>query len=156
MKKIIQILILLLSINISSAQLPIKFKVDKQSMSTPMTPIYDIFFGASYHTRPVNISFDGEILNMFYDNGSTFKKLNLILIDKNDFRDDGVVEYERFIYVDKNNMSDTIIHEIGYLVGYTKIILPTKSKSGEYVGYTSYTEYNEKYKKDMVEYLTYN
>lgn len=150
MKKCITVLLILfLGLKIN-AQSPIKFRVDKQAMSSPMTPTDEIFFGSSYNIKPVNVNFDGEILIITYDNGSIFKQMNLSLVNQKDFSD-----YERYFYIDPKMPSDTIIYESGYMIGYVKIILPTKRESDDYYGYTSYTDYNIKYKKDP-NYLTQN
>ena len=98
----------------------------------------------------INVNFDGEILIITYDNGSIFKQMNLSLVNQKDFSD-----YERYFYIDPKMPSDTIIYESGYMIGYVKIILPAKRESDDYYGYTSYTDYNIKYKKDP-NYLTQN
>ncbi len=53
------------------AKLPVEFRVEKQALSTPMTDIDEVFFSNYFLTKPVNVKFDGTVLNLFFDNGST-------------------------------------------------------------------------------------
>lgn len=134
-KSLLFILFAIITINVNS-QLPIKFRVDEQSMSTPMSSVEDIFFSHYYYTKPVNINFNGNILNMYYDNNYSFYKNNLIKVGE-----DISTSQEKYYFVPNNNNSDTIIYIVDYEVKYVQFILPTKKPNGEYIGYTSYRKF---------------
>jgi hypothetical protein len=120
---------------------PVKFRVEKQAMSTPMTEIDDVFFMSYYYTKPVNVEFDGKMLNMYYDNGRTFTKRELTEIDRYSEMEDQNLAMETIIYVDNNNPSDTIMFVVDFNVSYMQVALPTQNASGEYIGYTSYRQF---------------
>jgi hypothetical protein len=120
---------------------PVEFRVDKQSMSTPMTDLDEVIFLRSYYTRPVNIIFEGTHLNMFYDNGETFAKKNLTVVDHEMEYEDNKLALERYIYTDDKNSTDKILFVVDYNVGYVQVILPTKNSKGENIGYTSYRQF---------------
>lgn len=144
-------IILLLFINLNCvAQLSVKFRTEKQSMSTPMTTIEDVEFGSKYYTKPINIFLDFNNIKMTYDNDNIFFNSNIILVNKSQYEEDNIIVYDRYLFVVENNPADTIIFEIGYMVGYVSVALPTKNKLNEYVGYTLYTEYNEKFKDNII------
>lgn len=144
-------IILLLFINLNCvAQLSVKFRTEKQSMSTPMTTIEDVEFGSKYYTKPINIFLDFNNIKMTYDNDNIFFNSNIILVNKSQYEEDNIIVYDRYLFVVENNPVDTIIFEIGYMVGYVSVALPTKNKLNEYVGYTLYTEYNEKFKDNII------
>lgn len=120
---------------------PVKFRVEKQSMSTPMSPLDEIFFNRSYYSRPVTVEFDGNLLCMYYDNGATFAKKQVTKIDvEQEFEDDNLI-LEKFFYVDNSNVKDTIMFVVDYDVSYIQMILPTKGKTDNYFGYTSYRKF---------------
>ena len=137
--KLIVLFVTVLSLNgYAQVQLPVKYRVENQSMSTPMTNLEDIFFDSPYSTRPVNVQFDGSLLNMTYDNGSSFAKINVTKVRTEREVEDGVIVAERNIYVDNTNVSDTLLFVVDYNVGYFQMIVPTKNSKGDYWGYTSY------------------
>lgn len=138
------IIIAILAIGVKTnaqVKFPVEFRVEKQSMSTPMTDLDDIVFVRPYFTRPVNIKFDGTHLNMFYDNNETFTKKNLTQVDHEMEYENSVLALERYIYTDDKNPSDNILFVVDYNVGYVQIILTTKNSKGENVGYTSYQHF---------------
>ena len=136
------ILSFFLNINgFSQVQLPIEYRIEKQSMSTPMSVVEDIFFTSSYYTRPVNVKFDGAVLNLVYDNGATFTKRNVTKVNHEKEFEHAALSLETYYYTDNNNLSDTILMVIDYQVGYIQMILPTKNSKGEYIGYTSYRKF---------------
>jgi hypothetical protein len=134
----------------SQAKMPIKFRVEKQSMSTPMSSLEEMFLGNSYYTKPVNIKFDGSILNMYYDNGATFAKKNVTEVKRNAEYEDGAVILERILYTDNDNVSDTISFIVDHYVGYVQLVLPTKNSKSEYIGYTSYRNFDKNLIKENV------
>lgn len=125
----------------SQVKLPIEYRVEKQSMSTPMTLLEDVIFVNPYFMRPVNIKFDGSQLNMYFDNGATFTKKNVTKVDSEVEYDDDAISVVRDFYTDNSNVSDTILFVVDYNVGYVQVVLPTKNSKGEYVGYTSYQKF---------------
>lgn len=149
MKKLFIILLLFINLN-CVAQLSVKFRTEKQSMSTPMSTIEDVEFGSKYYTKPINIFLDFNNIKMTYDNDNIFFNSNIILVNKSQYEEDNIIVYDRYLFVVENNPIDTIIFEIGYMVGYVSVALPTKNKLNEYVGYTLYTEYNEKFKDNII------
>lgn len=131
---------ILISINVNS-QLPVKYRVEEQSMSTPMSILDDMFFSYYYYSKPINIIFDGSILNMYYDNNNTFLKKEVIKVDEDLSYDKDILVQEKYVYVSTDNKSDTILYIIDYEVKYIQIILPTKNSKNEYIGYTSYRKF---------------
>jgi hypothetical protein len=137
--KLISLFILLFSLSgFAQTNVSVKIRVEKQAMSTPMTPLYDMFFMNFYHTRPVNIEFDGNLLNMYYDNGSTFTKKNVTEVAREVEVYDDKLEYETIRYTNNENVSDTISLVYDHIVGSVELILPTKNSEGKSIGYTSY------------------
>lgn len=145
MKNLLLILILSLSLNgFAQLNLPVKYRVEKQSMSTPMSPIEDIFFLGSYYTKPINIDFDGNILLMKYDNGGVFTEKNVTEINRElESDDDENIILETIYYTDNSNLTDTILFVADYEVGYLQLVLPIRNSQGEKIGYTSYKQYVE-------------
>ncbi len=142
--KLIVLLTLVFCLNgFSQTKFPIQFRVEKQAMSTPMTTLEEVFFMNYYVTKPVNVKFDGSVLNMYYDNGTTFVKKNLTKISRNEEHEGGALKMETILFTDNNNISDTISFVVDYEVGYVQVIMPTKNSKGEYVGYTSYQEFDK-------------
>lgn len=143
--KVLKLIILIITLSgingYAQTQLPIKYRVENQSMSTPMTTLDEIFFDSPYSTKPLNIQFDGSQINMYYDNGLIFSKLNVTKVDNDSEYEDGVLLSERFIYTDNSNVSDTILFVVDYTVGYVQLVLPTKNSKGDYWGYTSYRKF---------------
>lgn len=127
----------------SQTELPVKFRVEKQSMSTPMSSLEEMFFGNSYYSKPINVKFDGSVLNMYYDNGSTFAKKNVTEVNRNAEYEDGALTLETILYTDNANASDTISLIVDHYVGYVQVVLPTKNSKGEYIGYTSYRKFTK-------------
>jgi len=125
----------------SQAKLPIEIRVDKQSMSTPMSSLEEAFFMNSYYTKPVTIKFDGNVLNMYYDNGATYARKILTEVNKKEEKEDDALITENYSYTDNNNPSDTILLVVDHNVGYIQFVLPTKNTKGEYIGYTSYKKF---------------
>nr|HPR31817.1 hypothetical protein [Prolixibacteraceae bacterium] len=80
---------LLLSLEGFSQEFSVHFQVEKQSMSTPMSEIEDAFFLTYYYTKPLNVQFDGTVLNMYYENGATFRKINVSEINREETYEDG-------------------------------------------------------------------
>jgi hypothetical protein len=128
---------------ISQIQFPVEFRVEKQAMSTPMSSLEDMFFINYYYTKPVNIKFNGSILNMYYDNGSTFVKKNVTEVNCNAAYENNKLVSETILYTDNENVLDTISFIADYNVGYVQIILPTKNSKGEYLGYTSFRKFTK-------------
>lgn len=125
----------------SQTKLPVKFRIEKQAMSTPMSSLEDIFFASYYISKPLNIRFDGSLLDMYYDNGAAFVKKNVTEVNRNtEYEDDNLV-LETIRYTANDNVSDTISLVIDYSVGYVQIVLPTKNSKGDYIGYTSYRKF---------------
>jgi hypothetical protein len=125
----------------SQAKLPINFKVEKQSMSTPMSSLEEMAFGNAYYTKPINVKFDGSILNMYYDNGTSYIKKNVTEVNRNAEYENNELVLETILYTDNNNVSDTISLVVDHYADCIQIILPTKNSKGEYVGYTSYKKF---------------
>jgi hypothetical protein len=128
----------------SQKQIQVEYRVEKQAMSTPMTDLEEVFFMNYYHSKPMNVKFDGSVLNMYYDNGMTFTKREVAEVKKEAEFEDNQLIMEIFRYVDKKNLSDTISLVFDHEVGYVQVILPTKNSKGEYVGYTSYKQFIDK------------
>jgi len=134
----------------SQAKLPVAFRVDKQSMSTPMSSVEDMFFSNYYYSKPVNIKFDGSVLNMYYDNGASFNKKNVTEVNRNAEYEDNNLRLETILYTANDNISDTISLVVDFSVGYVQIILPAKNSKGEYVGYTSYKNFDKSLIKETI------
>ncbi len=133
--------ILFSSSGYSEDVLPVKYKIDKQAMSTPMTNLEEIFFNSSYYSRPINVTFDGEQLHMYYDNNVTFIKKQVIEVESNaDFDEDEKIINRRF-YTFNDNKSDTLMFLIDSEINYVQVVLPAKNSKGEKIGYTSYKKY---------------
>jgi hypothetical protein len=142
--KLIALFILVFSLKgISQTKFPVEFRVEKQAMSTPMGLLEDMFFINYYYTKPVNIKFNGSILNMYYDNGGTFVKKNVTEVNRNTEYENNKLAIETILYTDNENSSDTISFVADYNVGYVQIILPTKNSKGEYLGYTSFRKFTK-------------
>ncbi|MFA9390328.1 MAG: hypothetical protein ACERKD_10990 [Prolixibacteraceae bacterium] len=122
---------------IAQIKFPVEYRVEKQSMSTPMSLVEDIFFLNYYYSRPVNVRFDGANLDMFYDNGASVAKKELTKVNHTAEYEEGVVSLETFYYTDKTNVSDTILFVVDYNVRYVQMILPTKNSKNENIGFTS-------------------
>jgi len=129
------------SVGFSQTKFPVEFKVEKQSMSTPMTPMEEVIFTNFYFSRPVNIKFDGAFLNMCFDNGETFVKKNVTEVNRDKQYEDDVLMQETIFYTDNKNASDTISFVVNYTAGYVQLVLPTKNSKGDYLGYTSYRKF---------------
>lgn len=127
----------------SQTKLPVEYRVEKQAMSTPMSPLEDMFFINYYDTKPVNIKFNGSMLNMYYDNGVTFIKKNVTEVNRNAEYDNKNLVLETIYYTDNTNVSDTITFVIDHAVGYIQLTLPTKNSKGEYLGYTCYKKFTK-------------
>jgi len=142
--KLIAILTLFFcSTGYSQIKLPLEFRVEKQAMSTPMSLLDEMFFMNYYFSKPVNIKFDGSLLNMYFDNGASFAKKNVTEVNRNAEYENNSVILETILFTDNANVSDTISLVIDYSVGYIQIVLPTKNSKGEYVGYTSYKNFDK-------------
>lgn len=140
--KLIILFTVIFSLNgLAQGMFPVSYRIEKQSMSTPMTPVEDIFFGSSYYTKPVNVKFDGSLLNMHYDNGRTFVNKNVTKINNESYFEDDVLLMETFLYTDNENVSDTILFIVDYEVNYFQVVLTTKNSQGEKIGYTSYRKF---------------
>jgi hypothetical protein len=125
----------------SQVKLPIQFRVEKQSMSTPMSVLEDVLFANTFYTKPVNVHFDGFRLNLTYDNGATYVKKELVKVTKEEQFEDNMLAMETFIYTDSSNPSDTILFVVDHNVGYYQVILPSKNSKGEYYGYSSFKKF---------------
>ena len=141
-KLIAIITLLILSLNaFSQSNRSISLRVEKQAMSTPMTPVDEIFFMSYYYTKPMTVDFNGETLKMYYDNGAIFAKKEVTEVNRDEEFEDGKIAMETIFYTNNANLSDTISLVVDYNVGYIQVILPTTNKSGEYIGYTSYRQF---------------
>jgi hypothetical protein len=126
------------SMGFAQTKFPVDFKVEKQSMSTPMTSLDEVIFSNFYLAKPVNIKFDGSNLSMSFEGGASLLKTNVTEVDREaDYDDDNLIQ-EKILYTDNNNTSDTISYVVNYTAGYVQLVLPTKNSKGEYIGYTSY------------------
>ncbi|HNW51449.1 MAG TPA: hypothetical protein PKH79_10225 [Prolixibacteraceae bacterium] len=140
MKTMILAIFLCMS-GVSHAKLPVEIRVEKQSMSTPMSLLDDVFFSNYYYSRPVNIRFDGSLLNLYYDNGTRMMSKNLTEVDRHNELDGDKLASIVIRYTDDSNVSDTISYVVDYSVGYIQFIIPAKNSKGESVGYTSYKQF---------------
>jgi len=137
--KLIALFTLLFGLNaFSQVKLPVEFRAEKQAMSTPMSLLEDVLFVNYYYAKPVSIKFDGSFLNMCYDNGSTFVKKNVTEVNRDTQYDNNKLISETILYIDNENVSDTISLVVDFNAGFVQIALPTKNSRGEYIGYTSY------------------
>jgi hypothetical protein len=146
MKRIILIAfftLLFCSMGFSQTKLALQFRVEKQAFSSPMSSLEDMFFGNSYYSKPVNVKFDGSILNMYYDNGASLAKKNVSEVNRHVDYEDGALILETILFTDNNCISDTISFIVDYYVGYVQVVLPTKNSKGEYIGYTSYRNFDK-------------
>jgi len=125
----------------SQTKLPVAFRVEKQSMSTPMSLLEEVFFANYYFSRPVNIKFDGTLLTVCYDNGATFVKKNVSEVNRSAEYEENNLAQETILYTDKANASDTVSLVIDHSIGYVQIIVPTKNSKGENIGYTSFKKF---------------
>jgi hypothetical protein len=149
MKLKVLLILLLTSIALSSfsqSYFPVKFRVEKQAMSTPMTPLYDVFFDNYFHAKPVNVDFDGSVLKLLYDNGRVYTKKEVTKVDYIREEYKGELEYERILFTDNENPKDTISLVVDHLVNCYNIIVPEKNSKGENIGYKSYRHFVEEEK----------
>jgi hypothetical protein len=147
--KLIALFSLLFCLNgFSQAKLPINFRVEKQAMSTPMSLLEDILFTNYYITKPVNIKFDGSLLNMYFDNGATYVKTNVTEVNRKAEYEGNQLALQTILYTDTKNASDTISLVVDYSIGYVQIVLPAKNSKGEYIGYTCYKNFDKKLVKE--------
>lgn len=122
---------------------PVKYRIEKQAMSTPMSILEEVFFNSSYYTKPINVNFDGKQLHMYYDNNATFIKKQVAEVESNaDFDEDNEIIKRRY-FTFNDNTSDTLMFVIDYEINYVQVILPTKNSKGENIGYTSYKNFME-------------
>lgn len=139
---ILILFVVLFNLNgISQSIRPLSYRVEKISMSTPMTTLDEIFFMSYFHAKPVNVFFDGKDLKMTYDNGATLTKKEVTEVSRDEDTDDGQILMETILFVDNSLTTDTITFVMDYEVGYVQIVLPTKNSSGENIGYTSYRQF---------------
>jgi len=129
------------STGFSQTKLPVEFKVEKQSMCTPMSLLEDVLFTNYYVTRPVKVKFDGSLLNICYDNGATVVKKSVTEVKHNTEYEDQTLAQETILYTDKLNSSDTISLVIDHSIGYVQLIIPAKNSKGENIGYTSFKKF---------------
>jgi len=125
----------------SQTNLPIKFRVEKQAMSTPMSSLDEAFFSNYYYSKPMNVKFDGATLDLYFDNGMTFAKKQVTEVRRNAESENNEVTLETILYVDNSNVSDTISYIVDHTASCVQIILPSKNSKGEYVGYTCYKQF---------------
>ncbi|HPS12368.1 MAG TPA: hypothetical protein PLB87_03770 [Prolixibacteraceae bacterium] len=125
----------------SQTNLPIKFRVEKQAMSTPMSSLDEAFFSNYYYSKPMNVKFDGTTLDLYFDNGMTFAKKQVTEVRRNAESENNEVTLETILYVDNSNVSDTISYIVDHTASCVQIILPSKNSKGEYVGYTCYKQF---------------
>ncbi|MDA3816313.1 MAG: hypothetical protein PF486_02980 [Prolixibacteraceae bacterium] len=130
----------------SQSYFPVEYRVEKEAMSTPMTPLYDMFFDNYYHAKPVNVNFDGSVLKLLYDNGRVFSKKEVTKVDYIREEYNGELEYERFLFTDNENPTDTISFVVDHLVDCYQISFPEKNSNGENIGYKSYRHFVEEEK----------
>lgn len=132
------------TVGFSQKALPIQFRVEKQSMSTPMSEMEDIFFNSPFFTKPVNLKFDGHLLHMQYDNHACMIKEEVTKVESNaDFDDDELI-IDRSFYTINSCPTDTIMLVIDHEIPYIQMVLPAKNSKGEKIGYTSYKKFISK------------
>jgi hypothetical protein len=130
--------LLFVSLGFAQTKFSVEFKVERQSMSTPMSPLDEVIFSNFYLAKPVNIKFDGSNLNMYFENGTALLKTNVTEVDREaDYDDDNLIQ-EKILFTDNNNTADTISFVVNHIAGYVQVVLPTKNSKGDYIGYTSY------------------
>ncbi|HNW50061.1 MAG TPA: hypothetical protein PKH79_03200 [Prolixibacteraceae bacterium] len=140
--KLLVIITFLFCLNGFSQTKPsVAFRVEKQAMSTPMSSLDEAYFSNFYLARPVNVKFDGTLLNVCYDNGSTVVKKQLTEVKRNAEYEDNTVSIETVLFVDNSNVSDTISYTVDHVASCIQIVVPTKNSKGEYVGYTCYKQF---------------
>ncbi|HKK81466.1 MAG TPA: hypothetical protein VJ909_04415 [Prolixibacteraceae bacterium] len=122
----------------SQSYFPVQYRVEKQAMSTPMTPLYDVFFDNYFHAKPVNVDLDNSVLKLIYDNGRVFAKKEITKVDYIREEYEGELEYERFFFTDNDNPTDTITFVVDHLVDCYNVIVPEKNSKGENIGYKSF------------------
>jgi len=146
MKTILIIVFLTLvfcSTGFSQTKLPVEFKVEKQSMCTPMSLLEDVLFTHYYISKPVNVKFDGSLLNICFDDGATLVRKSVIEVKRNAEYEDQNLAQETILYTDKTNASDTISLVIDHSIGFVQLIVPAKNSKGENIGYTSYKKFGK-------------
>ncbi len=139
--KIIVLFTLLFSLKgFSQSEISFTIRAEKQAMSTPMTPLYDVFFVNYYYSRPVNIELNGSNFRMYYDNGATVTKKEIIEAHREKEVYNNKVEFETIYFTNKQDVTDTVSVQIDYSAKYIQVVIPTKNSEGEYIGYTSYIQ----------------
>jgi hypothetical protein len=133
--------LLLVTAGTVNATLPVQFRTEKQAMSTPMSVLEEVLFTNYYYTKPINVSFDGIRLNLFFDNGKSFATKDVTKVEHQKLTDDDQLVQEITYYVDNRNTSDTIVYVVDHVAGFIQIALPTTNSKGEYIGYTSYRQF---------------
>jgi hypothetical protein len=147
MKTTVFIAILTLVLGTSAmaqTKFPVNFRVEKLALSTPMTTLEEVFFNNYFIAKPVNVKFDGTVLNLCYDNGSTLAKTNVTEVNRSKSFEDDALTQETIFYTNDTNVSDTISLVIDHAVGYLQLVVPSKNSKGESVGYTSYRKFINK------------
>lgn len=139
--KLFILFIFVTSASFAQDLLPIKYRVEKQSMSIPMSDLEETYFESGYYSKPITVDFDGVVLNMFYDNQSTFIKKAVTEVQSNADFDEDEEFIKRHYYTMNDNVQDTIMFVVDYEISYVQLVLPTKNSKGEKVGYTSYKKY---------------
>ena len=122
----------------SQSYFPVKYRIEKQSISTPMTPLYDVFFDNYFYIKPVNIYLNDSVLNILYDNEKVHisKKLTKIDYIRKEYNNE--LEYEYFFFIDNDILKDTILFIVDHLVDSYNIIFPVKNSKNKNIGYKSY------------------
>lgn len=118
--------------------LPVEYRVTKQSMSIPLTPIREAVFIHRYAEKPLNVKFDGSLLSMKYDDQKVFKHETVSKVDEYIENSNGKLLYEQYFYTLNSNTSDTISLVIDHEIPYIQLILPSKDSRGVKTGYKSY------------------
>jgi len=145
MKKYFLLLIfIIIGLNLKAqTNLPINFKSIDQSTAKPEED-GELYFMQYYIAQPINIYFDGSILNMYTDKGRTIIKTNVKSYTKTEINDEELVEKWTLDVSKGDSITryDTIQIIIDHRFKWLQyqVILPTKDKYGE--NYTSYRKFS--------------
>ena len=93
---------------------------------------------------PLVIEFDGKVLNMYYENGKRYLKLNVLSYNKLDKSTGDKIESETYtLKTDRDGFINYIIIEKKYSFNtITEIRIPFVDKSGQTQSYWYYQDFN--------------
>ena len=135
------LLMLSLSVFSQNSTFLIKFKATEEA-----NPSIGKDWDFSFKTlnTPLIVEFDGKVLNMYYENGKRYLKLNVLSYNKLDKTNGDKIESETYtLKTDRDGFINYIIIEKKYSFNtITEIRIPFVDKFGQIQSYWYYQEFN--------------